>query len=94
MSNHGEAMLRMVDQLLEGKIAVDEFYDSFYRYYLYNVPDDALDEREDVFIGEINERLDRTDSAPAEESVKYGWIDHAEFVKWLREARDRYKEGR
>jgi len=38
-----------------------------------------------IFFGDIQEKLDFTDENPDEESRKYGYINHKEYVKWLKE---------
>ena len=83
-------LLKMVAHLLDGTWTVSEFRDNYYDFYLEEVPDEAISEFDADFFGLIQEKLDWTDENPDPESRKYGWMDEAEFVKWVREHYDDY----
>jgi hypothetical protein len=86
-------LLEKIDALLGGEIEVEEFEAAYYDFYLESVPEDALTDRQHEFFGMVQEKLDWTAPSPGREDRRYGWIDHEEYVVWLREQKRRYLEG-
>lgn len=74
----------MVEHLIEGEWSVDQFRDEYYDYYLEEVPDDALSDEETELFGSIQEKLDWADPNPNKESRQYGWLDHHQYVQWVK----------
>lgn len=82
-----------IDALLAGEITVPEFEARYYDFYVEEVPDDALSNREREFFGYVQEKLDWTSDRPTAEDRRCGWIDHLEYVEWLRRQRRRFNAG-
>ena len=70
-----------------------EFEKRYYLYYVEEVPGEALTDRESEFFGYVQEKLDWTAEDPPLEDRRYGWINHAEYVEWVRHLRDCYLSG-
>lgn len=83
--NYKRELLNKISNLLEGKWDVPTFEKEYYFYYLHEVPDNALTVDESLFFAYIKEKLDYVDENPDEESRKYGYINHPEYIEWLRE---------
>jgi hypothetical protein len=91
---HRDELLRMIERLVSGEWSVPEFEAAYYEYYLDEVNDDSLSDRESEFFGAVHEKLDWTDKAPDPESRAYGWVDHDEFREWLQvQLDDFYSDG-
>jgi hypothetical protein len=82
--DHGVELLAMIEALLAGRTTIADFEERFYWYYLEQVPDGALSEAERSLVESICERMDSTAGVPDPESRRHGWIDHAQFLEWLR----------
>lgn len=85
MKDYKKELLSRISNLLEGEWDVPTFQKNYYFYYLNEVPDGALTTNESLFFSSIKEKLDFTDEKPDEESRKYGWINHQEYIDWVRE---------
>jgi hypothetical protein len=82
--DHRAELLSQVERVLDGTLSVSAFDARFYDYYIDEVPDDALESRGHDFVSAICEKLDFTVENPAAEARRGGWIDHAQFLAWLR----------
>src|SRR5262245_4717562 len=88
-----EQLLNMIDHLVRGEGSVPEFERHYYRFYIEEVPDDALSDRDSEFFGTVHERLDWTDASPDNESRRHGWLDHEEYRHWVAQELIRYRSG-
>jgi hypothetical protein len=84
MIQYKEILVEMVNNLLSGKWSVEEFRNSYYDYFLEEVPEDFLCDKDYEFFARVQEKLDWTSEKPDEESRRYGWLTHAEYVEWLK----------
>jgi len=82
--NYRAELLGMIDRLVKGEWSVDQFRDAYYDFYLEQVPSDELSAEELDFFGAVQERLDWTSESPNKDERGYGWMDHQEFIEWLR----------
>ena len=85
--DHARILLEAIDGFLRGEMAVDEFRRRFYDYYVDVLPEWALTDRERRFFGAVQEKLDWVDEQPDAASRADGWVDHAEFQRWLSDLR-------
>lgn len=65
-------------------IDVRTFEDKYYFFYINEIPDDVLTTDENIFFGDIQEKLDYVTDDP-EEDRQYGYITPAEYIEWLKE---------
>jgi hypothetical protein len=86
-------LLRRIEQLVNGSIYVPAFELEFYQYYLTEVPQETLSDYDNEFFGFVQEKLDWTLEDPDAESRGDGFIDHQEYVVWVKNLLDRYKRG-
>lgn len=80
-----KTLLEKINNLIDGTWHVPEFEREYYRYYLDEVPNNALNEREDLFFGWVQEKLDWTSENPSEEEKKFGWFNHIEYIDWVKQ---------
>ena len=84
----------MVIRLLDGALTVSEFHDHFYMFFVDEVPDGVLSDRDFSFFCELHEKLDWTAAAPDSVSRGDGWIDEVAYLDWIRKIYASYVEGR
>jgi hypothetical protein len=84
VSGYRDTLLRMIHQVLSGEWSVDRFQQEYYHFFVDDVPADALSQDDENFFAAVQEKLDWTAHSPTEEERQVGWLDHAEFVQWLR----------
>ena len=82
--NYKKELIKKINKLLNNEVTVPEFEDQYYFYFLNEVPDDALNDIDFEFFADIQEKLDWVSENPNEEERKYGWINHSEFIEWLK----------
>lgn len=70
--NHKAALLEKIGRLLNGELPVPKFRKEYYDFYLEQVPDEALSDRDAQFFGSVQEKLDWTNENPGLESQNYG----------------------
>ena len=87
------ALLERIDWLLNGDLSVLEFREQYYDFYLEQVPDESLSDRDAQFFGAVQEKLDWTDENPDSESRSDGWMNHNEYIEWVRDYRQSYLSG-
>lgn len=85
-----EQLLSMIDRLISGEVTVPEFRDIYYDFYLEQVPDELIEERDSNFFGLIQEMLDWTAEDPPDEDERCGWMSYEEFRKWVANQRAEY----
>lgn len=90
-SNNIERLFFMVNNLVLGIWGVEEFRFNYYDYYLDDISDEDLSEIEMDFFGGIQEKLDWVDEFPDEESRTVGWLDHEEFILWVKAEKEKYE---
>ncbi|WP_293005998.1 hypothetical protein [Nitrosomonas sp.] len=83
-------MLTMIDNLLSGMWKIDEFRSNYYDFYLEEVPDDLLSDTESEFFGGVQEKLDWVDESPDIESQNSGWLNHEQFVEWVKQQKIKF----
>ena len=83
----------MVQRLVRGEWDVPTFERAFYMFYVDDVPEAALGEREHEFFSLLQERLDWTEADPGPESRAYGWQNHEEYRKSANQLLDRFLSG-
>ena len=88
--NYKEKLLWMIQNLLEGKWSVDEFEHKYCDYYIDGDPSFRMTELEEEFFSEVNEKLSWTSESPNEEDRSYGYVDHGEFLEWIKEEYEKY----
>jgi hypothetical protein len=81
----------LVLQLISGGLSVPQFRDRYYDFYLEEVPDDVMSDRDYEFFGKLHEKLDWTGPCPSHEERSWGWIDYAEYIAWAKEELEKYK---
>ena len=86
-------LFAQVERLLAGHLSVPAFEARFYDFYMDDVPETALTPREHGFVSAICERLDTTAERPDAESRRRGWIDHGQFLAWLRTHMAEFQRG-
>lgn len=91
--DYTSTLLDMVLRLVSGELSVPQFQDIFYDFYIEDVPDDAMADRDYEFFGALQQKLDWTDPAPPDEDRLYGWINHAEYVGWAKKMLGLYMNG-
>ena len=74
----------MVLKVLSREWSVGRFREEYYPYFLDKVPTDALSEDDEDFFAAVQEKLDWTAESVTDEEHQFGWIDHTEFIQWLR----------
>lgn len=85
MAGYTKQMMAMVDNLLSGEWDVNEFRKNYYDYYLEDVPDGILTDKESDFFGGIQEKLDWVDEPLNNESQNNGWLSHKQFLEWVKQ---------
>ena len=88
--NYRKQLLVMIDNLLTGMWGVDEFRENYYDFYLEDVPDDSLSDAEFDFFGSVQEKLDWVDEFPDIESQNAGWLNHEQFVVWVKRKKNKF----
>ena len=81
--NYKKMLIDMINKLLSGEWSVPKFRSKYYDFYLEEVPDEALSDKDASFFGSIQEKLDWTDESPDNESQQFGWLNHKEFIQWV-----------
>ena len=92
-SDYLTILLDKVEHLVGGRWSVPEFEAQFYHYFLDEVPEDALSDRENEFISCLQENLDWTDAKVDQQSRGDGWGDHAQYVAWATRALEAFRSG-
>lgn len=82
--NYKDILLDKINRLLSDEWTVPQFYDNYYLFELNEVPDNALNDDEMIFFGEVREELDWTTENLDEESRSYGWMDYKRYVQYVR----------
>ena len=77
-------LLSQVERVLAGALSVSAFEARFYDFYMDEVPEDALTQHKHDFVSAVCEKLDLTVERPDAESRRRGYVDHGEFLEWLR----------
>lgn len=90
--DHRLVLLSAIDAFLREDLALSEFREQYYNYYIDQLPEWALTDRERAFFGAVQEKLDWVDLKPDLESRNAGWIDHDQFTTWLRVEREAFVE--
>lgn len=90
--DHSEFLLNAIDAFLRGELTFPEFRERYYDYYIDQLPEWALTDRERDFFSEVQEKLDWVDRNPDYESRRAGWIDYEQFTTWLRVEREAWIE--
>jgi hypothetical protein len=90
--NPKEYLMALIDSVLCGKISFHQFNELYYPFVLELLPN-VLDERDEGFFEVIRQKLEWTTEKPDGESIKYGWINHEQFVEWLGEQKAKYVVG-
>lgn len=85
-----QKLFSWVEELLSKRLTVEQFEAKFYLYYVDEVPEDALSETEDDFFFSIQEKLDFTAEAPSQVDRSYGWIDHNDYVAFVRSEYEKF----
>lgn len=85
-------LLDMIRKLLTGSWSVPEFRANYYDFVIDGVPDYELSDIEETFFSGVQEKLDWVDSRPDAESRKHGWINHDEFIEWLKNELESFVE--
>ena len=67
-----------------------EFEKVYYEFFLGVVPENELSDYDNAFFAEVQEKLDWTNDSPSAEEKKYGWMDHREYIEWVRKRLDEY----
>ena len=88
--DHKKILSEKINKLINGKYTVPQFEKEYYFYFIEKVPDEALTEEENLFFGEVQEKLDWTSEDPTEEEKKLGWMNHKEYVEWLKKKTDEF----
>ena len=88
--DYKKTLMEMIDNLIKGKLTVKEFDKMYYEFYIEQVPDDLFTNGEQEFFSSIQEKLDWVDSQVDSESRYYGWLNHENFVEWVKEQRLMY----
>lgn len=83
--NYKKDLTEKINKLINGSTTVPEFEKEYSSYYLNEVPDDALNETEDIFFGLVQEKLDWIAELPTEEEKKNGYLNYEEYTSWLKE---------
>ena len=83
----------MVQRLVRGEWDVPTFERAFYMFYVDEVPQAALGERDHEFFSLLQERLDWTTADPRPADRAYGWQNHAEYRASASELLARYYAG-
>jgi hypothetical protein len=74
----------MIHRVLSGEWSVYDFEREYYPLVTDGMPADALSPEDENFFAAVQEKLDWTAEFPSEEDRESGWLDHAEYVQWLR----------
>lgn len=82
--DYKKELTKKVQKLLNNEITVPEFESQYYMYFLDEVPENALNDNDNEFFADIQEKLDWVSESPNEEERGYGWINHSEFIEWLK----------
>ena len=91
MSDHESTLLSFIDQVLSGAIEFDKFSRDYYAYYIDKLPKGALSDNHRSFFYAAQEKLDWTAEGIDDEAHGYGWMTPAEYMTWLRDARNSYR---
>ena len=86
-------LISLVRKLVEGRIQLADFESRYYDFYIEQVPDSALTEREHEFFGLIQEALDWTTVSPTVEDRGFGWMDEREYRDWVQRLVQDYEAG-
>ena len=82
--NYREQLLQKINNLINGSWTVPEFEKQYYMFYIDQVPDEGLTDKEREFFGSVQEKLDYVVENPPTEDRQYGYINYAEYVEWLK----------
>jgi hypothetical protein len=88
--DYRKALMDLVLQLLSGALTVPQFREAYYDFYLEEVPDDALSDRDYGFFGELQEKLDWVSPNPSDDERVYGWISHEDYEAWAKTRLEEY----
>lgn len=91
--NYKKMLADMIERLLSGKWSVPEFRSGYYNFYLEQVPDEDLSDEDARFFGSVQEKLDWTNASPDQESQQFGWLNHEEFIQWVKNQYEQYLSG-
>ena len=86
-------LLDMVERLVRRAWSVQEFESHFYRYFLDEVPENALDDRNFNFFCRLQESLEWCAPNPDRQSRDDGWGDHSQYVAWATRAFEALRTG-
>ena len=92
--DHKAALLNKIGRLLSRELPVPEFRKEYYDFYLEQVPDEALSDRDAQFFGSVQEKLDWTNENPDLESQNYGWMNYEQYIKWVQDYQELYLGGK
>lgn len=81
--NFKEELIKKINRLLEGKITVPEFHDEYYMFFVKEAGKD-LTVDDNLFFGDIQEKLDYVVENPEKEDREVGYINYEEYINWLK----------
>jgi len=74
----------MIDNVVNGTWNISQFANNYQTFYIDVLTDEELIEHDDnMFFGDINEKLDYIEPDPTEEDKACGLVTEAEFMIWL-----------
>lgn len=88
-----KALMERIERLLRGEWSVPKFRAEYYDFYLEQVPDESLTDKDAEFFGYVQEKLDWTHENPPPQDRSDGWMNHDEYIEWVREHRQLYSQG-
>ncbi|HKA60712.1 MAG TPA: hypothetical protein VKD28_18995 [Gemmatimonadales bacterium] len=84
LDSYKQILLQMIGKVLAGDWSVSRFREEYCPFFLDAVPTDALSDTDEGFFAAVQEKLDWTTEDPNDDERQLGWLDHADFIQWLR----------
>lgn len=84
MTENLKKLIAMIDNVVNGTWSIPQFTNIYQTFYIDVVTEEELIEHDDdMFFGDINEKLDYIEVDPTEEEKTWGLVTEAEFIIWL-----------
>ena len=87
------ALLALIDEFLAGTLTFDDLETQFSDRFIDELHDDDISAESFEFFSRVQEKLSWTGPVIDKKERSYGWIDPAEFSRWLRSERAAFDPG-
>jgi hypothetical protein len=87
------ALLALIDEFLAGALTFDDLETQFSDCFIEELHEDDISAESFDFFSRVHEKLSWTGPVVDKKDRSYGWIDPAEFSRWLSSERAAFEPG-